>query len=213
MSANGANGQALLESVVYAHFRPDRNGRWLVEGEPLPAECPIEDASDEARSVWAQLVAEQERARRVGVTNAWRFSSLVRRLHAVLATDVATSDAERHHVAGILRVGPLELHSDADDITPHNAHAVPYTVEVLTRHWREWAHEQEWRPSTWAYQHFVAGLEPAAALEAAERERQAEHDLWIIARLRTQGSIGVDDPLLRGHPLERRRELLELAGL
>jgi hypothetical protein len=208
-----ANGTSLRDAVLFGNFRPDRHGRKVAE-EPLPAEIPIEGASDAARVAWQALLEEQARAREVDSSNPWRFSALVRTLHVALAADVRTSSVERRAVTLILEVGPLELHSDADEITAWNAHALPYTVAVLARHWCEWAYEaQEWGPTAWAYQHFVVGLEPAEALGAAEVERQREYDAWIVARLRQQGSIGVTDPLLKGHTVERRRELLELARL
>ena len=87
--------QTLVEAILVANFRPDRQGPLLIS-ELLPPELPVA-GSEAARTAWGELVAAQGRYRQLGAPDCWGFSALVRRLHTELAGGEVSSE-ERFRV-------------------------------------------------------------------------------------------------------------------
>jgi len=159
--------QRLLEAVLTASFRPDRQGRLLLD-EALPASLPI-TGNDEAHAAWAALVKAQERYTELGAPDPWGFSGLVRKLHTELASGEVTSE-ERFRLLCSLSFGPWRL--VASEGVPWGEPT--HSDEELRRHW-EWARfeepspSREWSERDWGWQRFVHGLEPKKAFAARRR--------------------------------------------
>jgi len=180
--------QTLVEAVLLANFRADRQGPLLLS-EPLPPELPVEGGAG-AREAWEALVAAQGRYRDLGAPDPWGFSVLVRRLHrAVGAGEV--SPMERFHVLEALTWGPWRITGPGGEPVGTASH----TDEELREHWQGWArfeppslHRDEWGEADWAVQ-FEKGLDAVEAFHAAatERERQRPGPREVASRVRRGG--------------------------
>jgi hypothetical protein len=72
--------RSLVESILLGSFRPDRQGRLLLD-DALPDVCPLEDVDEGTHRAWRQLVTAQVAYRDSGAVNPWAFAALIRRFH------------------------------------------------------------------------------------------------------------------------------------
>src|SRR6478735_10426096 len=113
--------KSLVASIMDGSFRPDRQGRLLLE-ELLPEGCPLEEVSPEVARAWRNLVTAQQAFMDSGAPNPWQFATLVRQFHGALRQGTTVDSMERFRAESALRVGPYPACPD----------------ELLERHWREW---------------------------------------------------------------------------
>ena len=164
--------QRLLEAVLTASFRPDRQGRLLLD-EPLPEELPVAGSAD-ARAAWGRLVEAQGRYRKLGAPDPWGFAELVRKLHRELSAG-EISPMQRFQLLSALSFGPWRI--TTSDGSPWGEPS--YSDEELRGHWERWARFEEpapgreWSERDWAVQRHERGLEPVEAFMRAHADRRA----------------------------------------
>jgi hypothetical protein len=86
-----------------------------------------------------------------------------------------------------------------------------FTEEKLRQHWDEWASEEQWDESHWAYHRFVLGLDADEAEEAYEAEKEREWEASMIAKVR-EYDVADWHTNWGDTPLAERRRLILLAG-
>jgi hypothetical protein len=172
----------LVEAILVGTFRPDRQGRLLLE-EQLPEECPLEDVSEGARQAWRNLVTAQAAYRDSGAVNPWQFASLVRFFHSAARETAKTEEFERFRLTWALNFGPWRFVQSSDGLSPGGKRR--YTEKQLAAAWR-WAKYQpastnfpDWDETTWAFHRYRRRLGAVEAFRAARQEsrrRRAARD-------------------------------------
>jgi len=190
--------QPLVEAILVGSFRPDRQGRLLLE-ETLPEECPLENGSPAGARAWRDLVTAQRGYQDTGAVNPWAFAALVRAFHAAQRTSTTADSHDRWLALSALWIGPTRGHPD----------------EALVEHWNTWAsNAEEWadHPDTYANWRFVKGLSAEKAEAKLEKIRAEEHEKWILERIDEQNIKDWHPFFGHGTPLSERRRLIRKAG-